>query len=142
MDPVHIEKSGENAQEQVDNCLHRLRQMMLDTANTFTFDMQGTGTGTVVSTLVVGPLVVGPKNPPKPQSDFKAEAVVNGPSAPEPTEEPPAAEVVAVSEAAQASTDVPLADLPEFTVPVEEAKATGKNVAAEPSDPEPEAAAE
>jgi hypothetical protein len=135
MDPVHIEKGGENAQEQVDNCLHRLRQMMLDAQNTFTFDMRGTGTGTVVTTLVVGP-----KNPPKPQTEFKAEALVNGPGAPEPTEEPPAAEVVAVSEAAPASTDVPLADLPDFTVPVEEAKATSKNVAAEPSDPEPEAA--
>jgi hypothetical protein len=57
MDPVHIEKGGENAQEQVDNCLHRLRQMMLDSENTWDFDMDGDGQGTVVAGLHISPKV-------------------------------------------------------------------------------------
>lgn len=99
MDPVHIAKGDENAQEKVDNCLARLRQMMLDSDNAWEFDMQGTGTGTAVATLVIAP-----KNPPKPKAELKAETIVNGPDA----------------------DTVPLADIPPFTIqvppPAEEAQ--------------------
>lgn len=95
MDPVHIAKGEENAQDKVDACLARLWQMMLDSDNAWEFDMQGTGAGTALATLVVAPAKVR-----KPQTEFTAETVVNGPDAPAPTEEPPAAEVVAVSDGA------------------------------------------
>ena len=99
MDPVHIAKGEENAQENVDACLARLRQMMLDSDNGWDFAMSGDGNGVAEVSLLVGPSI--PIR--KPKTDFKAEAVANGPDAPA-SEEAPPAEVVAVAEAA---TDSP-----------------------------------
>lgn len=56
MDPVHIAKGDKNAQEKVDACLARLRQMMLDSDNQWDFEMSGDGEGRVSATLRVGHL--------------------------------------------------------------------------------------
>lgn len=93
MDTVQIKKGDENDQANVDACLQRLRQMMLDSDNAWEFNMQGTGTGTAVATIVVGP-----KNPPKPQTEFEPKIVVNGPGEPVATEVIPAFGVLAVNE--------------------------------------------
>lgn len=100
MDPVHIAKGDENAQEKVDNCLARLRQMMLDSDNAWDFNMQGTDAGTAVATIVVSPNI----KKPDPGKVIHRETIVNGPDA----------------------DTVPLADIPPFTVqvppPAEEAQ--------------------